>query len=440
MNNSFSRLALVSALLTGVAAAQTAPAEVAVTGAPQTADLRLYQNFAEVRTPITVSGRTFELRLPETVVGGLIPGTLDIEGLRYSQAVQKLDKNALSEFEGREVKLLEDGKQSAVTLVRADDLTIRDAEGFYRQVRLEQLAFPALLPKNPLAPRWQSTYTVAEPGSGTLSYLTRSLEWTPRYTLRASGSSAALSALADIRNNSDMAYQIRDTELLAGDVNIDDGRMYREQYAPAPMLTLTSGTGTFASADIAIENRATLNGLYRYGLSQGFTLPAQATVTLPFMQPKLSTFERYAGLNTSFSNQGSKGVMSRFYRLKADQALPGGQLTIREENRLVGQVSVPETAAGEPVEFTVGRDPDMRYVRSVQTLKSDKAGGTYKVTYSFESSKDRVTRAEVSERVYGKLVTVEGATRREDGAIELRVDVPAGGKASKTFTVTLKNS
>ncbi|WP_293914532.1 hypothetical protein [Deinococcus sp.] len=46
-------------------------------------DLRLYQNFAEVRMPVTAPNETFTIDLAAPMFGGLYPGTLDLE--QYSE-------------------------------------------------------------------------------------------------------------------------------------------------------------------------------------------------------------------------------------------------------------------------------------------------------------------------------------------------------------------
>ncbi|AWN23773.1 hypothetical protein DKM44_11495 [Deinococcus irradiatisoli] len=398
-------------------------------------DLRIYQNFGEVRTPINVPSTTYKVELPDSAWNNLVPGSIDLEGLNYTQAVQRRGTSWLASLEGKTVTLHEDGKTQPVTLVRASDLLIKDASGQYRNVSYAQLSFPVLPPENAQQPLQSLTYTLQKPGAGVLSYLTRALSWTPRYTLKTSGSAAALSALADIRNTSDQAYNVTATELFAGQVELQDARpVFYEMRGAADNVASAPAPAP------KVGTLGTVNGLYRYGLDSAFTLPANSTYTLPFLTPKLSTFERFASLSTYFNTQKSSGTLNRSYRLKADQNLPGGQLTVREDGRIAGQTTIDETAKGEEVEFSLGRDPDIRYTRTVQTLSTTKNGGTYKVTYSFESSKDRQVRAEITEQVGGRKVGIDGVTRENQGTAELRVDVPAGGKASKSFTVVIDNS
>ncbi|ADV67683.1 DUF4139 domain-containing protein [Deinococcus maricopensis] len=399
-------------------------------------DLRIYPSFTEVRESVRAATPDLTLTLPANTYGSIIPGTLDVDGLNVLQAVLTPQATWLKSQEGKEVTLREDGQEQRVTLVRASDLLIRDAQGRYRNVQYTQLAFDALPPENPQQPQQQVALRVAAPGNGTLSYLTRAITWTPRYTLKINGSAAALSAMADIRNNTDTPYTVQNTELFAGDVDVQGG-------GPVPAPYMARGNVALAAADVEdatkISSLGELRGLYRYGLSAGFTLPASSTVSLAFLQPKV-TFERYAGLNTYFGTEARTGTLSRFYRVKADTQLPGGPLTVREDGRIVGQTNINETPKGENVDFTLGADPDMTYTRAVQTTRQDKDGSVYRVTYTFKNAKtDRSVRAEVRENLPGN-VTVDGAERSNDGRLVLKADVPANGQVSKTFTVTIKNS
>ena len=407
-------------------------------------DIRIYPSFTEVREPVSAAGKTLTVALPQEAWNGVIGGSLDLEGLAFDSAVQKLEANWLSGLEGKTVYLeREGGKTEPVTLVRAKDLLVKDASGKYFTVSYDKLQFDVLPPANPLSPSQTLTYSLKNAGSGTLSYLTRSVSWQPRYTLKASDAGAQLSALADIRNATDLPYEVKNTELYAGDVNVQGDAM-----PPAPMLMRAEATAAAAyDAAPKIQSGGDLRGLYKYTLSTAFTLPANSMVTLPFLTPKLTKFERYAGLNTYFGTDKREGTLSRFYRFTADDRLPAGPITVREDGRIVGQTNIGETRKGGEVEFSLGDDPDVAYTRTVQTVsqvKNDKGNvtkTTYKVTYAFESSKSRTVRAEVTERVGGRRVTIDSAAPvQNQGTATLKVDVPANGKASKTFTVVVDNS
>ncbi len=419
-------------------------------GAANATDLRIYPSFAEVRQPVTSTGNTLNVSLPQQAWENVLAGSLDLEGLAFNSAVQKLEANWLSALEGKTVFLVQtDGnseKTEPVTLIRARDLLVKDAAGRYFNVRYEQLRFDTPPPTNPLSPSQTLSYTLPKAGSGTLVYLTRSVGWSPRYTLKASNAGAQLSALADIRNTTELPYDVKDTELYSGDVNVQANPQAQANYEAADMV-MRAAPAPMAAPAPKISDGSELRGLYRYALSTPFTLPANSVVTLPFLTPKLSSFERYVGLNTFFDIATQTGTLDRSYRFKADARLPAGPITVREEGRLVGQTRLAETREGGTVDFSLGDDPDVEYTRTVQTVnqtkntKGEVVKTTYKVTYAFESSKERSVRAEITERVGGRIIIIDSAApTRNGGVASLKVDVPAKGKISRSFAVVIDNS
>ncbi|RJF71474.1 DUF4139 domain-containing protein [Deinococcus cavernae] len=408
-------------------------------------DIRIYPSFTEVREAVSSTGTTLSVSLPQEAWNGVIPGSLDLEGLSFGGAVQKLEPNWLTTLEGKTVYLRrEEGQTEPVTLVRARDLLVKDAAGKYFTVRYEELQFDVLPPSNPLSPSRTLVYSLTRGGSGTLSYLTRSVTWQPRYTLKASDAGANLSALADIHNNADLDYDIKNTELYAGDVNVQGGGypgadMAERSYMAAPVAAPAPAP--------KIQSGGDLRGLYKYTLSSAFTLPASSVVTLPFLTPKLTTFERFASLETYFNTGPQDGNLNRSYRFKADQRLPAGQVTVREEGRIVGQTTLADTRKGGAIEFTLGDDPDVTYTRSVQLVTQVKSAqgnvtkSTYKVTYTLENARSKAVRAEITERIGGRRILIDKlpATQNQ-GQYTLKVDLPSGGKVTRTFDLVIDNS
>ena len=405
---------------------------LALASAASATDLRIYPDFTEFREAVTVPAAGYTFTLPASAWGQVVPGSVDLEGITVASRVEGSQGSWLNSLEGQSVTLIENGVRSPVTLVRAQDLLIKDAQGSYRTVDYGQLAFPSLPPLNAGAKAQGVRFNVAGGGSGVLSYLSRAVSWSPRYSLKVAASGAAsLSALADIRNNSEQAYRVNTTELFAGEVQLSGGR-------PMPYAMRSEAADAVAAAPAPkINSLGELRGLYRYALSTPFDLPAGSTVSLPFLQPKVS-FERYASLNLGFSPQGGSGKLDRAYRLTADALLPAGVVTVRDEGRVVGQANISDTAKGDPLELDLGSDPDVAYTRTVQVLRQDKTTAVVKVTLTLTNAKDRPIRAEVTENLGGGDVSVEGATKVPEGLL-LKVDLPAKGKVTRSYTVTVKN-
>lgn len=413
----------------------------------QAADLRIYSGFGEVRQAAVVQNGQISLNLPVSLYNTIIPDSLDLDGMQVVSRSLAQQANWLSSLEGKTVTLRENNKTERVTLVRAHDLLIKDSQGQYRTVQATSLSYDALPPLNPFSPSWQATFNVTgAAGRPILTYLTRALSWTPRYTLKLTGSTLVLAALADIRNSSDQSFDVNAAELYAGEVQLEGGQVY--PLARSQAFDAQTTTGSIAQAP-KVNSLGELRGLYRYGLSQPFTLPASGSVSLPFLNPKV-TFERFGVAGVGFSLSGGKGNLNRGYRLKSDTELPAGPVTVREDGRLVGQVSVQTTSANTPVDLNLGTDPDLSYTRSaavtVQGKGTKTSTVTVRVTYTFENAKDRPTRFELTEYGLDERATVTGqATRTPEGNLLIKTDVPAksgkmNGKASVTFTVVQPNS
>ncbi|ULH15589.1 hypothetical protein MF271_02785 [Deinococcus sp. KNUC1210] len=274
-----------------------------------------------------------------------------------------------------------------------------------------------------------------------VNYLTRGLSWRPRYTLQVGSGPAdraSLRALADIHNATTQAYRVGTTELFAGEVNIE-GAGEPLAYATGPALPLPAVPieGGQISPPVTLD---TINGLYRYGVNTAYVLQPRSTLTLPFLAPKVGSFQRYASLRSSFSPLDSQGVLNRSYRLKADQNLPGGIVTVREAGRIMGQASVPDTARNREIRVILGGDPDLSYTRHAETLViTPSNGGTYKVTYVVTSNKDRAFPVQISEQIGGRMILLNGLKAQNQATMERRVVVPARGTARVSFTVIIDN-
>ena len=105
---------------------------------------------------------------------------------------------------------------------------------------------------------------------------------------------------------------------------------------------------------------------------------------------------------------------------------------------MTGQTRVQETAAGQAVDFALGRDPDVSYTRSVKTVSRTARSAVFEVTYTLENSKKEPVRVELTENIYNDRAEVKGqGITREGNEVQVALTIPAGGKATRTFTVTL---
>lgn len=415
--------------------------------------LRLYPTFAEVRRevnparPLTFTAGAWSL---------LQPGSLGLSGVPLAQIrVRPTDLDWLTTQEGQPVQVMRAGGPALEgTLVRAADLLVRLSSGESLNVRPEELAFASEPPAGWLQGGVEVRFEGAgvNEGRGVVQYRTQALSWSPRYELGASGSTARLSALADLRNISAEAFDAGMVELFAGEVRnalpygqiseLQSGGVMSTSALPVPVTPGIAGRTGAGSA--SVSSLGEVRGLQRYALPGGLRLGRGERLTVPFVQPKITEFTRYASVSTYFSPQSGSGRTSRHYRFVPGAALPSGPLTVREDGLLIGTVTLPAAQAGRGVDLDLGADHDLRFTRTVKTLGQEKnpagkvVATTYEVTYTLISTKARSTRVQLREQVYGRGLAVDGkAVTGQQANIARRVEVPAGGQATIRFRLKL---
>ncbi|PNY81688.1 DUF4139 domain-containing protein [Deinococcus koreensis] len=427
---------LLSALLLGLSL-----------GAARAADLRFYPSFGEVSQTVK-AGAAPELTFTRPAWALVQPGSLRWTGsaLRRLRSVP-VDNAWLSAQEGQAVTVLRAGLPPLPgTLIRAADLLVKLDSGNALNVRPDELVFAGTPPRGWAQPGVRVTFDVEAAPTGQISYRTNALSWQPRYELSASGSAAKLSALADLRNGGEGAFQGEKVELFAGQI-------LNVQPMPAPMPVSPTQAQTDSVAMNAMLGSGgglaplgELRGLQRYALKGGLTLGAGETLTLPFLQPKVSAFTRYERITSYFDRSERSGSANRHYKFTPDLSLPAGPLSVLEDGALVGTVTLPAAQAGRPIDLDLGSDPELRYLRTVRQLSLEKSpdgkvlSTTLQVTYALTSTKALPIRVQLREQVYARTVVVDGQPQTSQQVnVERGVDVPAGGKASVSFRVKIAN-
>jgi len=429
-------------------------------GSASATDLRIYPNFGEVRQSAVLTGPqgtppAVELAFGRAAWNLVQPGSLTLTGTPLLRLqTRPTDHDWLTMQEGQPVSVLRAGQAPlAGTLIRAEDLLVRLESGAYLNVQANELGFTGLPPRGWLGGGVAARFESAATGTQTaeISYRTAALSWKPRYELTASGAQANLAALAELRNISDQPFRGERVDLFAGTV-----QTVAEVGQPA--LAVVSGPGALALPTIPgsstagnaspISSLGELRGLQRYALAGSVNLGRGETLTLPFLQPKITAFTRYNSISTYFSPQNSSGQTSRHYKWTPnDSSLPAGTLSVRDGGALVGTVQLAATQGGKPVDTDLGADPELRFARNVKQLGLEKApdgrilSTTSQVTYTLTSTKALATRVQLREALYGRFMVVDGqvlpANRQNN--IERRVDVKAGGTATISFKVKIGN-
>ncbi len=414
-------------------------------------ELRVYADFSEVRTQVQANENTLQLTFPQGVWDYVVPSSLGLLDLPYRAVTHAEAPSWLVALQGQRVMVRLDPlappyeSPREATLIRAADLLVQDEHGFYR-VREEQLIFHEAPGEKTQNAARNVTFWLEDAGTGTLTYLTRGVKWQPRYTLNTAqdSSSGVLSALADLTNDTEQEQVPERLELIAGDVEMDLEE--HEAYAHARHDGRMFSMAAAEAAAPVLEELEELAGLYRYEVNHPPPLAARATVSVPFLPDATLEVLREARLETVFVHVGAqRGNFNRGYMLTADHNLPGGKMTIREDGRIVGQHEIQETPAGHPIRFTLGRDPDVTFTRTLRPIgnerhpegKGEVRRVSYEVTFSVRNNKKRRIEATIRERHYDRIVTISGAEQGMDNIATLGTQLEPGESAELSYAVTV---
>ena len=210
-----------------------------------------------------------------------------------------------------------------------------------------------------------------------LSYLRSNLNWKTSYQLNLFEETkpAVLIAMADIRNEGQSKIDIEHAELLGGDINLQAGSgqiMYnRMEYAQPAYAAMADFSQSSKTRSIQLSRGEELAGLYVFSISEPFSIEAKTNFLFPMHRPRV-TVDRFASISNTFYGGANfiSGKAKRAYRLISDRFLSSGNCLIREQDRLVGETALPDLAAKDKHEFTIGQDADITYKENATLVSS----------------------------------------------------------------------
>ncbi|WP_104992463.1 hypothetical protein [Deinococcus sp. NW-56] len=406
--------------------------------------IRIYDDFAEVRLRVESAEHRLAVAFPHDTWRQMVPHSLTLLDLPFTVMSSAPQPSWLASLEGRAVWLETSEGRQQVTLIRAEDLLVQDAEGAYLHAGERQLRFPE---PPPVANRGEGAlvnFELRAPGEGVLSYLTQALTWQAHYTLEVDGEGVArLTGQAELSNGTEQALIPESVTLMGGQVRLSGPRSGRRG----------ARTGiVFASAphfSPEFEDVREVAGLYTFELRNPPVLPARGSAVVPFQDIDLPSFQSIAGLFRSFDTRSpTQGTCSRHYLLRADQPLLAAQVTVRERGYLVGQAKWTETASGDPVNFSLGSDPDVTYTRHVQErvppVEPERPSPStrqveYRVTYTFRNAKARPVLLRLGEHLgRGTVLALTGDAVLAEQNVTFETTLAAGEVREVGYEVVLE--
>ena len=204
-------------------------------------------------------------------------------------------------------------------------------------------------------------------------------------------------------NNTKRDYKIKHTELFGGDVNLQESQHHSRGFGGCAYQCCMCESAP--AAPPTIQSEGELAGIYWYSIDQPFVLVQQSTFSLPFVKPNI-ILEKYAGLQNYFQERTQKGKFQRKYRIQSDKFLPKGNVTIREDGRVVGQAHLCDISQGEKQDLDCGNDPDVSFIRDVKILSQKRESASYHIRLIIKNAKTKSIKYEYKEIISSAKFTI----------------------------------
>jgi hypothetical protein len=436
----------------------------------QLANVKIYSNLAEIIQPLGSLPLEFsaddwnDIRADSvTLVGSSVNVTQQSitekkKSLNNAQVHVRSPSSSNTETKFIKATLI-DERRNVVKLIDKDI----SQEPIYFTVPSDHIVYDDELPQS----KYYVNFTYETTDSVYVSYLRSNLNWKTRYQLNLFDESKnpVLISMADIRNDGQSKVEIEHAELLGGDINL---QMNRQPQWPTsqPQLQANmyhsdsrSQSDSFEKVQVpSISQGEEVAGLYIFPINQPFSIEAKTNYLLPMFRPRV-TVERYGSISKYFYGTvgSSTGKAQRSYRISSDRFLSSGNCIIRESDRLAGETSLPDLAAKNLHEFSIGQDSDIVYKENATLISSriyNKTTSSYGVIRSLTQStynislllknfkKNRPVKIEYKQHMQGtsvKLIASNTDFIQESSTIQYKTTIAANDEKLLSYKVEIIN-
>ena len=361
---------------------------------------------------------------------------LPISSLSLLSAPQSI----LALFEGKTVKVWFHDKFVTAKVIKAD-LFMFEIDGAFIQLPDAEVLYPSLdgVSYTPVF-SWQRTGGAI---TTQLRYATTAVAWeNTRYTLSLGETKttaslpSSLIAWADISNQSSVVYDAPKVTLFAGDVLPRYNQGNLEQSQNRNITAFAQDAGSFVTNTSRVTSSGEIGGLQRFEYPQPLRLEGKSRLSLPFIRGSVAVRNVLEYSNRFTTTANYKVGLQRTYRFVAQQGLPTGIVTVRQDGQLVGQSNLSNTAQGTMVKIGLGMDFDIKIGRSAQILERTSKIERAKTIFTIKNTKARAINVRLLETLSDNIkLEASGAKgfKRVPGAFTLESEIAAG----KTLTLTL---
>jgi hypothetical protein len=435
------------------------------------ANVKIYSNLAEIILPLGLLPLEFsaddwsDIRSDSvTLVGTNVNVTQQTitekkKSLNNAQVYVRSPSSSNTETKFIKATLI-DEKRNLVKLIDKDI----SKDPIFLTVSSDQIVYE----NDPPQSKYYVNFTYDTTDAVYVSYLRSNLNWKTRYQLNLFDDSknSVLISMADIRNDGQSKVDIEHAELLGGDINL---QMYGQPYIVQESVTYERYAYSVAGPPGApsspsprppsVGQGEEVVGLYMHPINQPFSIEAKTNYLLPMFRPRV-TVERYGSISKYFYGGAgsSTGKAQRSYRLSSDRFLSRGNCIIRESDRLVGETSLPDLAAKDKYEFSIGQDADIVFKENVTLVSTrtynetirrgskdmqERTETVYNVNVLFKNfKKNRSVQVEYQQQISGqsvKLIKLNSNCTQDGSAIKTELTLGAGDEKTVSYKFELIN-
>jgi len=363
---------------------------------------------------------------------------------------------ALAGLVGREITVLGDNGESLAqgTLLRAGNgLLVKGTLGNtlvreYAAVRSSGGDFPT-----GASLRLRVDAARAGSATATLSYPAAGLGWRAAYVATLQPGNACrmqFESRASIANRSGRDWHDATLKLVAGEPR------FAKADAPRPMMAMARA---YKSEAADMPQQSSLGDYRLYTLPQPVDLPDGSVSQVPLYTTRTLSCERTAlyengntwtppepMLSPDFNTGGSNTIESTL-RFTAFDSLPAGYLRVLGNDnhgtpQFLGEGRIEDTPKGSDATLTLGTAFDLRAERERTSFKLDKVARTmdegFRITLTNAGESVRVVTVREHPSRWREWTLASSSvkpTRQSPDALEFKISVPAGGKATLDYAV-----
>ncbi|CAF1243417.1 unnamed protein product [Adineta steineri] len=428
------------------------------------ANVKIYSNLAEIIQPLS----NLPLEFTEQDWRDIRPDSLTLVGTNVNITQQTITEKKKSLNNAQVYVRTPSSSETKTEFIKATlvDESRNLVKVIDKDISKDPIYFTAqsshiVYESNPPETKYYVNFTYDTTDAVHVSYLRSNLNWKTRYQLNLLEDTkpATLISMADIRNDGQSKVEIEHAELLGGDINLQMQQSSHWKHQPqvsyaAAYADSNARGGPPGASPPTIAQAEEIAGLYVFAINEPFSIDAKTNYLLPMFRPRV-TVERYNSISKYFHGAGAAtGQAQRTYRIASDRFLSGGNCIVREYDRLAGETTLPNLAAKNKHEFSLGEDADIVYrenvtVVSTRTYNETSRRGSftvdshvrtesvYTVTVTLKNyKKTRAVKVEYEQKVYGqsvKLVVPNPSFKQEGTAIKTTVTLAADEEKVLTY-------